>query len=80
MLPAPTTISRTRRIVVRAAPTSTTNMTGFFSSVTGFSLTNDCRVARPTICGVEQRAGAAEFLRHQGCRIFRRSLFLNFRI
>ena len=29
-----------------AAPTSTTNMTGFFISVTGFSLTNDSSMAR----------------------------------
>ena len=37
--------------MVSAAPTSTTNITGFFASVTGFSLTKDARIARPTISG-----------------------------
>ena len=36
--PAPVKMSRTRKIVVSAAPTSTTNITGFFIKVIGFSL------------------------------------------
>src|SRR4051812_41627310 len=41
--------SRTRKAVTRAAPTSTTKMTGFFARVFGLSLTKDSRVARLTI-------------------------------
>ena len=32
-----------------AAPTSTTNITGFFATVAGFSFAKDARIARPTI-------------------------------
>src|SRR5215831_3806764 len=39
------------KAVVRAAPTSTTNMTGFFARTRGFSFTNDCLIARFTISG-----------------------------
>ena len=44
-------MSRTTKTVVNAAPTSTTNITGFFISVTGFSLANEATVARRTISG-----------------------------
>ena len=37
--------------MVSAAPTSTTNITGFFNNVAGFSLTKDSFVARATISG-----------------------------
>ena len=39
--------SRTMKMVVSAAPTSTTNITGFLASVTGFSFANDAANARP---------------------------------
>src|SRR6516162_5625403 len=39
------------KIVVSAAPTSTTNMTGFFARTRGFSFTNDCLIARFRISG-----------------------------
>src|SRR5215813_11275904 len=39
------------KIVVSAAPTSTTNMTGFFARTRGFSFTNDCLIARFKISG-----------------------------
>src|SRR5262249_36193811 len=35
----------------KAAPTSTTNMTGFLATIRGFSLTNDSFVARRMISG-----------------------------
>src|SRR5215470_8234625 len=34
------------KTVVSAAPTSTTNMTGFFARTRGFNFTNDCLIAR----------------------------------
>src|ERR1039458_6706921 len=37
--------------VVNAAPTSTTNITGFFATCAGFSFTNDCWIARLRISG-----------------------------
>src|SRR5215831_18904387 len=39
------------KTVVSAAPTSTTNMTGFFARARGFSFTNDCLIARFRISG-----------------------------
>src|SRR5438270_618492 len=48
MLPVRVTICCTRTIVVIAAPTSTTNMTGFFATSRGCSLTNDWRIAART--------------------------------
>src|SRR5215470_12331968 len=39
------------KTVVSAAPTSTTNMTGFFARTRGFSFTNDCLIARFRISG-----------------------------
>src|ERR1700691_5206325 len=38
-------------MVIRAAPTSTTNITGFFATSIGLSFTNDSLVARFTISG-----------------------------
>src|SRR5215468_9055240 len=49
--PAPTKASLMTKIVVSAAPTSTTNITGFFATWRGFSLRNDSFVARLTISG-----------------------------
>ena len=65
------TMSRTRNTVVSAAPTSTTNITGFFSSVTGFSLTNDSRSARATDLRIEQRPRPRQLLRQQRRRVAR---------
>ena len=46
-MPAPpVNRSRTRNTVVIAAPASTTNITGFFINVTGFSFANDAAAAR----------------------------------
>src|SRR5674476_607265 len=47
--PAPVNMSRIRSAVVSVAPTSTTNMTGFFINVTGFSFPGEARIARFTI-------------------------------
>src|ERR1035441_10074907 len=49
--PAPLAISRTVKMVVMTAPTSTTNITGFFIMARGFSLTNESLTARLTIGG-----------------------------
>src|SRR5215831_15296148 len=49
--PAPVTESLITNTVVKAAPTSTTNITGFFATARGFSLTNDSFVARRRISG-----------------------------
>src|SRR3954468_6661497 len=59
--PAPVTRSLTSRMVVSAAPTSTTNITGFLRSVIGFSFTNDARAARPTISGSKRGRERASF-------------------
>ena len=48
--------------MVSTAPTSTTNITGFFASVTGFSFTNDAWIARPTISGSNSGRDRASFL------------------
>ena len=48
---APMKASRTKNTVVSAAPTSTTKITGFFISVTGFSLPNEPFAARRRISG-----------------------------
>src|ERR1700723_1165315 len=45
------TKSRIRKTVVTKAPTSTTNITGFFHSVPGFSFTKQSLVARPRMSG-----------------------------
>ena len=60
--------------MVSAAPTSTTNITGFFSSVTGFSLTNDAAVARRTISGSNSGRARDQLLRQQRRRIVWRML------
>src|SRR6059036_2623083 len=49
--PAPVTASLITKTVVRAAPTSTTNITGFFATIRGFSLMNESLVARLRISG-----------------------------
>ena len=59
---APVNMSRTRNTVVSSAPTSTTNITGFFASVTGFSFTNDAWIARLTISGSNSGRDRASFL------------------
>jgi redox-sensitive bicupin YhaK (pirin superfamily) len=50
------------RMVVMAAPTSTTNMTGFFIMVRGFSLTNESRMARFTMGGSNSGRAREPFL------------------
>ncbi len=47
----PATASRTNRTVVSTLPTSTTNMTGFFAIVRGWSFRSESQTARATICG-----------------------------
>ena len=59
-----------------AAPTSTTNITGFFTSVTGFSLTKDAADRPPHDLRIEQRARPRQLLRQQRRRIVRRKLRL----
>src|SRR6202011_1783209 len=59
---APVKASRTTKTVVKAAPTSTTNMTGFLTSVTGFSLTKDSFSARPAISGSNKGRARSSFL------------------
>src|ERR1700693_5810841 len=59
---APVKRSRTRNIVVSAAPTSTTKITGFLASVTGFSLKNDSLKARPAISVSNNGLARANFL------------------
>src|SRR5580700_2491496 len=49
--PAPLNASLTTNTVVKAAPTSTTNITGFFATFTGLSLRNDSPMARRMISG-----------------------------
>ena len=48
--------------MVSAAPTSTTNITGFFSKVTGFSFAKDAAVARLTISGSNSGRDRTSFL------------------
>ena len=62
-------MSRIRNTVVSAAPTSTTNITGFFSSVTGFSFTNESRVRALHDLRVEQRTRPRQLLGQQRRRI-----------
>ena len=52
-----------RNTVVSAAPTSTTNITGFFISVTGFSFTNESLQRAPENLRIEQRPGPRQLLR-----------------
>src|SRR5580700_10976912 len=59
---APVKRSRTRNMVVSAAPTSTTKITGFLASVTGFSLKNDSLKARPAISVSNNGLARANFL------------------
>src|SRR5215469_4033335 len=59
---APEKMSRIRKIVVSAAPTSTTNITGFFVKVTGFSLPKEATTARLTISGSKSGRERASFL------------------
>src|SRR5262245_11403163 len=49
--PAPVTASLITNTVVSAAPTSTTNITGFLATTLGLSLTKDSFVARRRISG-----------------------------
>src|SRR5436190_10406145 len=49
--PASVTASLITKTVVSAAPTSTTNITGFFATIRGFSLMNESLVARLRISG-----------------------------
>src|SRR5262249_40365876 len=49
--PAPVTASFITKAVVRAAPTSTTNITGFFATFHGLSLMKESLVARLRISG-----------------------------
>src|SRR4051794_22010506 len=46
---APAVRSRTRKMVTRRAPTSTTKITGFLTSACGLSLRNESRIARLNI-------------------------------
>src|SRR5271163_4030930 len=59
---APVTRSRARKIVVTAAPTSTTKMTGFFARVTGFNLTRQSLSARRRISGSKSGRADVSFL------------------
>src|SRR5713101_6417556 len=61
MPPAPVKVSRMRNTVVSAAPTSTTNITGFFSKVNGFNFAKDALAARPTISGSNNGRDRASF-------------------
>src|SRR5262245_59293616 len=51
------------KIVVIAAPTSTTKMTGFFATTRGLSLTNESRTARLSISGSDSGRARAPFER-----------------
>ena len=62
MPPPPVNRSRIKKIVVIAAPASTTNITGFFSKVTGFSFAKDAAVARLTISGSNSGRDRTSFL------------------
>src|SRR5580692_9970285 len=59
---APVAISRAARIVVMAAPTSTTNMTGFFIMPRGLSFTKESLSARFTIGGSNKGRAREPFL------------------
>src|SRR4029077_10384599 len=54
-------ISRSTKMVVSAAPTSTTNITGVLASVIGFSFTKDCLRARFTISASNRGLARASF-------------------
>src|SRR5215471_6536731 len=58
---APVAKSRSARIVVISAPTSTTNMTGFFIMVRGLSFAKESRMARFTIGGSNSGRARAPF-------------------
>ncbi len=58
---APASISRITNTVVSKAPTSTTNITGFFARVTGFSFTKDALTARLTMSGSNNGRDRASF-------------------
>ena len=59
---APLARSRTARSVVMTAPTSTTNITGFFIMVRGLSLTNESVMARLTMGGSKSGRERERFL------------------
>src|SRR5580704_6345774 len=59
---APVAKSRTIRMVVMTAPTSTTNITGFFIMMRGFSLRKESPMARFTIGGSSSGRARAPFL------------------
>src|SRR5215468_9222402 len=59
--PAPVTASLITNKVVSAAPTSTTNMTGFFATILGLSLTKDSFVARRRISGSKRGRARTPF-------------------
>ena len=58
----PVTRSRRTNSVVSAAPTSTTNITGFFTSVAGLSLMNDSHSALDTIAGSNSERARDSFV------------------
>src|SRR6516225_7882130 len=60
--PAPAKLSRTVSTVVTAAPTSTTNITGFFIMVRGFSLRTESAMARLTMGGSSSGRARGAFL------------------
>ena len=55
--------------MVSAAPTSTTNITGFFISVTGFSFDERMRESRGRRSPDQTAAATRQFLRQQRRRI-----------
>src|SRR5689334_4811011 len=59
---APTARSRAQSTVVMTAPTSTTNITGFFSITRGCSLRNESPIARLTIGGSNNGRARSAFL------------------
>src|SRR5262245_32069238 len=61
MLPDPVITSRTRNTSTNAAPTSTTKMTGFFISVTGFNLSTASLEARCRISGSKSGRARTSF-------------------
>src|ERR1700730_10394115 len=63
--PTPAIASLMTKTVVNAAPTSTTNITGFFTTILGFSLRNDSLIARLRIS--ESNSGRARTPREMSC-------------
>src|SRR4051812_12859614 len=59
--PAPVTMSFTTNTVVSAAPTSTTNITGFLAITRGSNLANDCLIALFRMSGSNKGRARAPF-------------------